>query len=239
MTASTKKPLISLRNVKKSYTSGEVTTEILHGINLEIFEGEITVILGASGSGKTTLLNIIGGIDRPSSGNCLFKENDLNKFTDKQLTNYRRENIGFVFQFYNLVPTLTAIENVQVSTELATNPMSPLEAIKIVSLEDRKNNFPSQLSGGQQQKVSIARAIAKNPSLILCDEPTGALDLETGRMVLKILYNLNHEHKRTIVIITHSNAVACMAHRVIHIGSGIITKNEENQNILRPEEISY
>lgn len=232
-------PLISLKNIKKSYISGEVTTEILHGIDADIYEGEITVILGSSGSGKTTLLNILGGIDKPTEGIYLFKNEEVNTFSEKRLTDFRRQNIGFVFQFYNLIPTLTAIENIQVSTEISKNPMKPLDAIKIVELEDRKNYFPSQLSGGQQQKVSIARAIAKNPSVVLCDEPTGALDFKTGRMVLKVLADLNNKHNKTLIIITHSTAVAQMAHRIIHLGSGIITNIEQNNNIAKPEDISW
>ncbi|MCP4181087.1 MAG: ABC transporter ATP-binding protein [bacterium] len=234
-----KTPEITIKDLKKTYVTGEIKTEILHGIDLQINKGEITVILGASGSGKTTLMNIIGGIDKPTEGTVEFQSKDLAKQNDKVLTEYRRKNIGFVFQFYNLISTLTAIENVEVAAEVSANPMSPSEALKQVDLFDKKDNFPSQLSGGQQQKVSIARALVKNPSLILCDEPTGALDFKTGQLVLKTLADLNQRLKTTIIIITHSTSVAKLAHKIIYLGSGVIDKIEENSNRLKPEEINW
>ena len=179
-----KKCEIRLKNIKKTYVMGEVKVPVLHGIDLEIYKGEITVILGASGSGKTTLMNIIGGIEPPTEGEIWFGEKNLAKLNDKQLTLYRRNNIGFVFQFYNLIPTLSSKENVEVSTQISSNPMDPMEALKLVDMNERADHFPSQMSGGQQQRVSIARALAKKPTFLLCDEPTGALDFKTGQLVL-------------------------------------------------------
>lgn len=199
----------------------------------------MTVILGASGSGKSTLLNMIGGIDRPSSGQIMFGDRDIAKFNDKQLTQYRRTSIGFVFQFYNLVPTLTAAENVQVSTEVCDNPMDPEEALKKVGLGDRVGHFPAQLSGGQQQRVAIARALAKNPRLMLCDEPTGALDHETSIVVLNLLQKLNHDLGTTIVMITHAPPVSQIANRIIEISDGVVKEVKSNPDPKKAEDISW
>ena len=234
-----KKCEIHLKNIKKTYIMGEVKVPVLHGIDLEIYKGEITVILGASGSGKTTLMNIIGGIENPTEGEIWFNEKDLAKSNDRQLTLYRRNNIGFVFQFYNLIPTLSSKENVEVSTQISSNPMDPIEALKVVDMEERVDHFPSQMSGGQQQRVSIARALAKNPTFLLCDEPTGALDFKTGQLVLKTLINLNEKLGTTIVIITHNAGLANLAHRIVYLGSGIIDKSVYNEKRLNAEEISW
>ena len=210
---------IRCRGVHKTFRMGEVDVPVLKGVDLDIYRGELTVVLGPSGSGKSTLMNLVGGIDRPDSGEILGGGRDLSQLGDRALTDYRRRNVGFVFQFYNLVPTLTALENVQVSTEIADDPMEPREALRLVDLEDRRDHFPAQLSGGQQQRVSIARALAKKPQVMLCDEPTGALDLKTGQKVLELLTRLNEETGTTIVIITHAPPIAQLAHQVIHITS--------------------
>lgn len=208
---------IQCRELRKTYVMGEVEVPVLRGVDVDIYGGELTVVLGASGAGKTTLLNIIGGIDRPTSGSVLFSGRDISQMSDRELTEHRRKNVGFVFQFYNLVPTLTALENVLVSTEVADDPMAPEKALDLVGLADRKDHFPSQLSGGQQQRVSIARALAKNPRVMFCDEPTGALDAATGRMVLQLLTDLNDRLGATIVIITHAAPIASLAQRVVHL----------------------
>lgn len=230
---------LKLTGVKKSFKMGEVTVPVLHGIDVEIYKGEITVILGASGSGKSTLLNLIGGIDRPTEGSILFQNQNIVNYDDKMLTEYRRKNIGFVFQFYNLVPTLNSRENVQVVTEIADHPMTADDALKMVGLENRLEHFPSQMSGGQQQRVAIARALAKNPALMLCDEPTGALDSETGVMILKTLTQLNEQLGTTILIITHASGIAQLAHQIIHIHSGVVSKVERNEKRMKVEEISW
>jgi putative ABC transport system ATP-binding protein len=230
---------ISLKNIKKTYVMGDVKVPVLHGVDLEIYQGEITIILGASGSGKSTLLNIMGGIENPTDGEIWFGGENLASYNDAQLTNYRRNNVGFVFQFYNLIPTLTAKENVEVSTEISTNPLEPLKALELVGMDDRADHFPSQMSGGQQQRVSIARALAKNPTLMLCDEPTGALDFKTGQLVLETLVDLNTKLGTTIVIITHCVPLADLAHRVIHLGSGLIGKTVVNEHRREVKEISW
>ena len=237
--ANGKKCEIKLSGVKKTYRMGEVDVPVLHGIDLEIYKGELTAILGASGSGKSTLLNLIGGIDKPSEGKILFQGRDITILEDRELTEFRRKSVGFVFQFYNLVPTLTSKENVQVSTEIADNPMDPVKALELVELGDRIDYFPAQMSGGQQQRVAIARAIAKNPTMMLCDEPTGALDLKTGQSVLKILRKLNSELNMTILLITHSAPIAQMAHRLVHINSGTVEKVEYNEHPPDVEEIAW
>jgi putative ABC transport system ATP-binding protein len=236
---SSKKCEIRLKNIKKTYVMGEVKVPVLHGLDLEIYKGEITVILGASGSGKSTLLNIIGGIDKPTEGEVWFENSDIAKLNDRKLTDYRRNNIGFVFQFYNLVPTLTAKENLEVSTEIAKDFIAPAEALKLVDMEEQAEHFPSQMSGGQQQRISIARALAKKPALMLCDEPTGALDFKTGQLVLKTLIDLNKKLNTTIVIITHCAPLAGLAHRVVNLGSGIIDKSTYNEKQLNVEEIVW
>lgn len=230
---------ICLRGVKRTFVMGEVQVPVLKGVELEILRGELTVILGPSGSGKSTLLNIIGGIDRPSEGEVIFNGKQISSYSDSQLTEFRRSSVGFVFQFYNLVPTLNARENVEVSTEVADKPMDPHKALDLVEMSDRKDFFPAQMSGGQQQRVSIARALAKNPVLMLCDEPTGALDAKTGQVVLKTLTKLNTELGTTIVIITHSSSIAQLAHRIVHLNSGVITSSEKNNNRLQVEDISW
>ncbi len=230
---------IKLDGVYKTYRMGEVEVPVLRGIDLEIYNGQLTVIHGDSGAGKSTLLNLIGGIDRPTKGEIWFNGKDIAGLTDKELTIYRRRSVGFVFQFYNLVATLTARENVEVSTEIADNPMDPAEALKHVELEDRMEHFPAQMSGGQQQRVAIARALAKKPRLMLCDEPTGALDSATSVTVLNLLMDLNKRLGTTIVLITHNPQIAKMAHRVIHIGNGKVEKAYVNQKPITPEEITW
>lgn len=220
--------LLSIRDAERVYRMGEVDVPALRDANLEIREGEFLVIVGPSGSGKSTLLNLIGGMDRPTSGTVRYRDHDLTKASDHELTLFRRTEIGFVFQFYNLIPTLTAYENVQVAIELLSKAMSPKEALNMVGLAERSDHFPSQLSGGQQQRVSIARALAKQPGLLLCDEPTGALDMETSKQVLEILVNLNRELGKTVVLITHNNAIAQIADRVAHICDGAIRSVEVN-----------
>ena len=229
---------VRCRQIHKTYQMGDVEVKVLRGIDLEILRGQLTVILGASGAGKTTLLNIIGGIEQPTSGEVWVDEKNLAAMTDRQLTEYRRRKIGFVFQFYNLVPTLTALENVQVSTQIAAEPMNPAEALNLVDLADQTGHFPAQMSGGQQQRVSIARALAKRPAIMLCDEPTGALDAPTGRRVLGLLNQLNEQVGATIIIITHAAPIAAMAHRVLHLTmEGITTR--DNKVRKKAEEITW
>ncbi len=231
-------PAIQCRELRKTYVMGEVEVPVLRGVDVDIYGGELTVVLGASGAGKTTLLNIIGGIDRPTSGKVLFSGRDISQMSDRELTEHRRRNVGFVFQFYNLVPTLTALENVLVSTEVADDPMDPEKALDLVGLADRKDHFPSQLSGGQQQRVSIARALAKNPRVMFCDEPTGALDAATGRMVLQLLTDLNDRLGATIVIITHAAPIASLAQRIVHLTmEGADSKFNEQR--AKAEDISW
>jgi len=230
---------IKLEDVSKTYVMGEVKVPVLKGLNLEIYKGQLTAILGDSGAGKSTLLNMIGGIDRPTSGRILFGDKDIAQLSDRALTIYRRKNVGFVFQFYNLVATLTALENVEVSTEIADDPMDPSHALDLVQLKDLVSHFPAQMSGGQQQRVAIARALAKQPSLMLCDEPTGALDQQTSVTVLNLLSDLNEKLNTTIVIITHNPNIAKMAHRVVRIGDGKIEKAYVNDHPLKAEEIPW
>ena len=231
--------LLHLTGVTKTYLMGEVKVPVLHGIDLTIHSGELTVILGPSGSGKTTLLNLIGGIDAPSSGRISFDGADLTALSERQLTDYRRQHVGFVFQFYNLVPTLTARENVEVATEIASDPMDPVEALTWVDMADRADHFPAQLSGGEQQRVAIARAIAKRPRLLLCDEPTGALDFKTGRVVLEVLDRINRDLGATIVLITHVGPIADLAHRMLRLGSGQIVEQRVNAQRSSAQEITW
>ena len=223
----------------KVYTTGETQVHALRGVSTEIPSGELVVMLGPSGSGKSTFLNIIGGLDHPSSGHVLFRDQDLASFSDKELTYYRRESIGFVFQAYNLVPSLTALENVALVTDISPDPMDPLAALDIVGLKDRANHFPSQLSGGEQQRVAIARALAKKPDILLCDEPTGALDSETGIVVLNALMAVNEKFNTTCIIITHNATIAELAHRVIHFADGNIQQIIVNQYRKTPEQIEW
>lgn len=208
-------------------------------VDLDLFAGELVVMLGASGSGKSTLLNIIGGLDVPTAGEVIYADHDLTKATDSQLTEFRRDHVGFVFQFYNLIPSLTALENVQLITEIASNPMKAEKALEIVGLEERMNHFPAQLSGGEQQRVAIARAIAKRPDVLLCDEPTGALDFQTGKIVLDAIEVVNRELGTTTAVITHNASIAQMADRVIRIGSGRIISIDINETKLKPADLIW
>jgi len=226
-------------DLTKVYTSGEVEVRALAGVDMTLHEGEMAVLLGPSGSGKSTLLNIIGGLDRASSGTVLFEGQDLTAYTDRQLTRYRRNHIGFVFQFYNLIPSLTAWENVSLVTEVARDPMKPEEALAMVDLADRMSHFPAQLSGGEQQRVAIARAIAKRPDVLLCDEPTGALDSKTGVIVLEALARINAEFGTTTAIITHNAGIRKIAHRVFHFLDGEIATMEVNAEQIAPAEVVW
>ena len=228
-----------VHQVSKIYRMGEVEVHALRKVTLDLYQGEFTVLLGASGSGKSTLLNILGGLDRPSSGEVLYRDHDLTRADDAQLTLFRREHVGFVFQFYNLIPSLTAIENVALVTEIAEHPLDPGEALNLVGLGNRRDHFPSQLSGGEQQRVAIARAVAKRPDVLLCDEPTGALDYATGKLVLEVLQLVNRELGTLIAVITHNAAIAGVADRVIRISSGEIVEVRRNEVKLQPSEISW
>lgn len=228
-----------VHGVTKIYQMGEVQVQALRGIDLDVFRGEFTVLLGASGSGKSTLLNILGGLDTPTDGHVFYGEWDLTRATERELTEYRRYHVGFVFQFYNLIPSLTARENVAVVTEIARSPMKPEEALALVGLDERLDHFPAQLSGGEQQRVAIARAIAKNPSVLLCDEPTGALDSKTGIVVLEALQRVNRELGTTTAVITHNAGIAQMADRVIRLSDGRISEVQENPTKLSPRELSW
>ncbi len=227
------------RGLTKVYQVGDTAVHALRGVDLDLFKGELVVLLGASGSGKSTLLNILGGLDLPTSGQVMYNGQDLVKATEPQLTDYRRYHVGFVFQFYNLIPSLTAKENVAVVTEIARNPMTPEHALDIVHLADRINHFPAQLSGGEQQRVAIARAIAKQPSVLLCDEPTGALDSSTGIVVLEALARVNRELGTTTAIITHNAAIGAMADRIIHFSDGHIINIDQNRHKSAPQELSW
>ncbi len=232
-------PVFQTRGLTKSYDQGEITVRALRGVDLELYTGELVVLLGASGSGKSTLLNILGGLDLPTSGEVSYGDLDLSVANDRLLTRYRREHVGFVFQFYNLIPSLTALENVAVVTEIAANPMTPEEALRLVGLQDRGLHFPAQLSGGEQQRVAIARAIAKRPAVLLCDEPTGALDSSTGILVLEALESANRETGTTTVIITHNAAIAGMADRVITMSDGSISGERRNTKRQPPTELRW
>ncbi len=227
------------RGLTKTYPMGEVQVQALRGVDLDLYAGEFVVLLGASGSGKSTLLNILGGLDAPSAGEVSWLDHPLTGASDEALTRFRREHVGFVFQFYNLIPSLTALENVALVTEIATHPMPPEEALALVGLSDRLDHFPAQLSGGEQQRVAIARAIAKRPDVLLCDEPTGALDFATGRLVLEVLERINRELGTTTAVITHNAAIANMADRVIHLSSGRIASVQVNDRRAAPSELSW
>lgn len=228
-----------LVDVSKTYRMGEIEVSALKGVEFSIRKGELVVILGPSGSGKSTLLNILGGMDTATEGQVIFQGNDISLYDEKQLTSYRRNSIGFIFQFYNLMPNLTAKENVELATELSSSPERIEEVLERVGLKDRVEHFPSQMSGGEQQRVAIARAVAKNPSVLLCDEPTGALDFNTGKLVLKLLRDINRETGKTIVIITHNQPIADMAGRVIKMRSGEVVENYLNDNPVDPEMIVW
>ncbi len=223
-------PTLSAKGLTKVYTTGEVDVFALRGVDLELYESELAVLLGPSGSGKSTLLNILGGLDVPTSGKVIFRGQELTAFSDSKLTRYRREHVGFVFQFYNLISSLTARENVALVTEIAKNPMKPEAALELVGLTERMHHFPAQLSGGEQQRVAIARAIAKRPDILLCDEPTGALDISTGAMVLEALERVNIELGTTTALITHNAIIADIADRVIRFADGHIAEIQTNEN---------
>ena len=228
-----------VHNVSKIYQMGEVAVHALRGVDLDLYAGELVVLLGASGSGKSTLLNILGGLDVPTSGHVQYLHHALTTASEEELTRFRREHVGFVFQFYNLIPSLTALENVSLVTEIAEQPMDPKEALELVGLGDRINHFPAQLSGGEQQRVAIARAVAKRPDVLLCDEPTGALDYATGKLVLDVLARVNRELHTTIAVITHNAAIAGMADRVVRMSSGQIVEIKHNERKLSPAELSW
>lgn len=230
---------IEFDKVSKTYKMGEVEIKALDEMSFTIDKGELVVILGASGAGKTTVLNILGGMDSATSGRIIVDEKDISKADEKELTMYRRNDIGFVFQFYNLVQNLTAKENVELALQICKFPLDPLKILKLVGLENRMNNFPSQLSGGEQQRVAIARAVAKNPKLLLCDEPTGALDYKTGKQVLKVLQDLAFNENMTIVIVTHNSALAQMGNKIIHVRSGKVESIELNDKPMDVEKIEY
>ena len=233
------KVLMSLTDISKTYTMGEVKVEALKPTSLEIYAGELLVILGPSGSGKSTLLNLIGGIDAPSGGQTVYGNQALTNGSEKDLTRYRRQEVGFVFQFYNLVADLTAAENVALAAELVAEPLAVDDVLRDVNLLERRDHFPSQLSGGEQQRVAIARAIVKNPKLLLCDEPTGALDYETGKLVLRLLRDIQEKHGSTVIIVTHNTAIADMADRVVRMRSGSVADIFINENPLLPERIEW
>jgi putative ABC transport system ATP-binding protein len=231
--------IFRIQGVTKVYPMGAVKVEALRGVDLDLYAGEFVVVLGPSGSGKSTLLNILGGLDVPSSGEVRYLDHNLTAAGDAALTRFRREHVGFVFQFYNLIPSLTALENVALVTEIAQNPLKPEEALEMVGLGDRMHHFPAQLSGGEQQRVAIARAVAKRPDVLLCDEPTGALDYPTGKLVLEVLERVNRELGTIAVIITHNSAIAGMADRVVRVGSGRILEIVSNRKRLAPSELSW
>jgi len=231
--------IFSVEAISKIYDMGEVKVPALADVSLRLFEGEFVVLLGASGSGKSTLLNILGGLDTPTSGRVLFREKDISKMTEDELTDFRRHHIGFVFQFYNLIPSLTAKENIALVTDIVKDPMPPAEAMRLVGLEDRLGHFPAQLSGGEQQRVAIARAIAKKPDVLLCDEPTGALDFKTGRVVLEAISAVNATLGTTTVVITHNAAIADMADRVIELRDGRLVSDRSNTRRKKVAELSW
>jgi len=230
---------LSAHGLTKVYRMGEVSVHALRGVDLDLFPGEFVVLLGPSGSGKSTLLNILGGLDAPSEGELLYEQDPLSSATDRALTAYRRRHVGFVFQFYNLIPSLTAEENVALVTAIADDPMQPRAALELVGLGDRRNHFPSQLSGGEQQRVAIARAISKRPSILLCDEPTGALDIGTGVLVLEALQRANRETGTLTLVITHNQAIADMADRVLNIADGQIVADRRNTQKKTPSDLVW
>ena len=238
-TTVTKTALFKLDAVRKAYEMGEVTVEALRGVSLTIEEGEFVALLGPSGSGKSTLLNLLGGLDAPTSGDIHFRDEQLSRYTESQRTRYRRNNIGFVFQFYNLMPNLTAEENVELATELSENPMNAREALDLVHLEDRAKHFPSQLSGGEQQRVAIARAVAKRPDVLLCDEPTGALDISTGKVVLQALGGINEQLGAALIVITHNAAIGGMADRVVRLRDGEVRDTVINKSRMHVEALEW
>ena len=233
------KNFIQLKNVKKTYKMGEVVIKAVDDVSFSIEEGEFVVVIGASGAGKTTILNLLGGMDQVTSGNILVDGSEISEYNKKMLTKYRREEIGFVFQFYNLVQNLNAIENVELAVEICKNPMNPVDVLTNVGLKDRMQNFPSQLSGGEQQRVSIARALAKNPKLLLCDEPTGALDYNTGKSILKLLSDTSKKHGMTVIVITHNSAITPIADKIITLRNGKVESVEKNNNPMSIEKLEW
>ena len=237
--ASGREAIFRAVGVTKTYVMGEVTIEALRGVDLELYAGEVVVMLGASGSGKSTLLNIMGGLDTATAGEVWYRDQDLAQASERALTVFRREHVGFVFQFYNLISSLTARENVAIVTDISRDPMPPEEALALVGLEDRMDHFPSQLSGGEQQRVAIARAVAKQPAVLLCDEPTGALDSKTGIRVLEVLAHINERLDTTIALITHNEVIGRMADRVIHLRDGRVDSIEENPQRADPATLQW
>jgi putative ABC transport system ATP-binding protein len=233
------RPVFHIHQINKIYRAGDVDIHALRGVDFDLTEGEFVVVLGPSGSGKSTLLNILGGLDTPTSGEVMYRDHNLTAATEMALTRFRREHVGFVFQFYNLVPSLTALENVKLVTEIAEHPMDPEEALRMVGLGERLHHFPAQLSGGEQQRVAIARAVAKKPEILLCDEPTGALDYTTGKLVLDILELVNRKLGTITVVITHNAAIAGMADRVIRMSSGAIVEIQRNEKRLTSSDLSW
>ena len=232
-------PVFSAKNLSKVYRMGEVEVRALRGVNLELYAGEFVVLLGPSGSGKSTLLNILGGLDTATEGEVFYRDHDLVKSDDAALTEFRRDHVGFVFQFYNLIPSLTAEENVALVTDISNAPMPPREALDLVGLADRAAHFPSQLSGGEQQRVAVARAVAKRPEILLCDEPTGALDLATGKKVLDAIMRVNRELGTLVAVITHNEAIAGIADRVVRLADGTVRSIEKNPKRVSLEEIRW
>ncbi|NLJ98166.1 MAG: ABC transporter ATP-binding protein [Tissierellia bacterium] len=233
------KNFIEVQDVKKVYQMGEIQIKALDNISFSIDKGEFVVVVGPSGAGKSTVLNILGGMDSPTSGRLIVGDKDISQYSPKELTTYRRHDIGFVFQFYNLVQNLTALENIELATEICKDPLEPEKVLEQVGLSDRRDNFPSQLSGGEQQRVAIARALAKNPKLLLCDEPTGALDYNTGKAVLKLLQTTSREKDMTVIVVTHNLAIAPMADKVVHIKNGKVESEEINKSPLPVERIEW
>lgn len=231
--------LIEFHEVTKQYKIGDITISALTGVDFVINEGEFVIILGASGAGKSTILNILGGMDKATSGNVLIGNKDISNFSDKEMTKYRRENVGFIFQFYNLITNLTAIENVDFAAEVCKDHLDPVEILDRVGLRERSRNFPSQLSGGEQQRVAIARAIAKNPMILLCDEPTGALDYATGKKILTLLEEINKEYHKTVILVTHNSLIAPMADKIIHVKSGSVESVVINETKTKIEELEW
>jgi putative ABC transport system ATP-binding protein len=231
--------MLQLKDVSRSYRMGQVEVRALNNVSLDITIGEFIVILGPSGSGKTTLLNLVGGIDSPTSGKITVDSIELSALDDKGLTEYRRNHVGFVFQFFNLIPTLTARENVEFAAELVENPRDPIEVLEVVGLKERADHYPSELSGGEQQRVAIARALAKDPPILLCDEPTGELDFETGKHILSAMRMINEMSRKTVLLVTHNTAIGDIAHRIVRLRSGEIVEDRRNPSPIDPQELRW